>query len=90
MEVDRFTKVLLVCLSLLVLLDLAGHFFPIHSASAEPEQNGIGRYQVSAWAAYAGERVHHSGYYVLDTVTGKIVDKGHSTHGIEGPVPPRE
>jgi len=42
-----------------------------------------GRYQISAWASYAGERVHHSGYYILDTVTGKVVDKGHEIHGID-------
>jgi hypothetical protein len=49
-------------------------------AQGEPEQ--VGRYQLSAWASYAGARVHHSGYYVLDTVSGKVVDSGHEVHGI--------
>jgi hypothetical protein len=75
-------------LFLFVLFSVGGNFF--RSADAEQEQNGIGRYQVSAWGAYSGERVHHSGYYVVDTVTGKIVDRGHSTHSIEGPVAPRK
>lgn len=45
-------------------------------------QDQIGRYQISSWAAYAGEKVHHSGYFVLDTATGKVVDRGHEIHGI--------
>lgn len=87
MTIDRLTKVILLVLSVFVLLSL-GNFF--RSAGAEPEQKSIGRYQVSAWGAYSGERVHHSGYYVLDTVTGKIVDRGHEVHSIEGSFPPRE
>jgi len=51
--------------------------------SAQPGDE-IGRYQISSWASYAGERVHHSGYYILDTTTGKVVDRGHEVHGIEG------
>lgn len=43
----------------------------------------VGRYQISSWASYAGGRVHHSGYYILDTVTGKVVDRGHEIHGID-------
>jgi hypothetical protein len=53
------------------------------SALAQGEQEQVGRYQISAWASYAGARVHHSGYYVLDTVSGKVVDKGHEVHGID-------
>jgi hypothetical protein len=55
---------------------------PATSALAQGEQGQIGRYQISAWASYAGAKVHHSGYYVLDTVTGKVVDRGHEIHGI--------
>lgn len=50
----------------------------VHATSG----GAVGRYQISAWASYSGARVHHSGYYVLDTVTGKVVDKGHEIHGI--------
>jgi len=49
----------------------------------------VGRYQISAWASYAGERVHHSGYYIVDTVTGKVVDRGHEVHGIDTGTSPR-
>lgn len=55
---------------------------PATSALAQGEQGQIGRYQISAWASYAGAKVHHSGYYVLDTITGKVVDSGHEIHGI--------
>ncbi len=52
------------------------------AAQAQGGQERIGRYQLSAWASYSGSRVHHCGYYVLDTVTGRIVDRGHEIHGI--------
>jgi hypothetical protein len=50
--------------------------------SAVPD-GGVGRYQISSWASYTGERVHHSGYYIIDTTTGKVVDRGHEIHGID-------
>jgi len=46
-------------------------------------QDQIGRYQISSWASYSGERVHHSGYYILDTTTGEVVGRGHEIHGIQ-------
>jgi hypothetical protein len=52
------------------------------SALAQGTGEQIGRYQISSWASYSGERIHHSGYYVLDTVTGKVVDSEHEIHGI--------
>jgi len=53
------------------------------SAVHATPQGDIGRYQISSWAAYSGGMVHHSGYYTIDTVTGKVVDRGHEIHGIE-------
>ena len=52
------------------------------SALAQGEKEQVGRYQISAWASYSGARVHHSGYYVIDTVTGKVVDRDHEIHSI--------
>jgi len=43
----------------------------------------VGRYQISSWASYSGAKVHHSGYYIVDTTTGKVVDRGHEIHGID-------
>ncbi|GAB4270574.1 MAG: hypothetical protein Kow0092_25010 [Deferrisomatales bacterium] len=34
----------------------------------------VGRYQIAAWGAARGDS-YRSGYYVLDTRTGKIVDQ---------------
>ncbi len=61
---------------------LVASSMPAVSALAQGEQGQAGRYQISAWASYAGAKVHHSGYYVLDTATGKVVDRGHEIHGI--------
>jgi hypothetical protein len=33
----------------------------------------VGRYQIAAWGASKGD-AYRSGYYVLDTRTGKVVD----------------
>ena len=62
---------------------LSGVFSGPPWAIAERDDSQIGRYQISAWSSYAGERVHHSGYYIIDTTTGKVVDRGHEIHGIE-------
>lgn len=47
------------------------------------DRGDIGRYQISSWASYSGARVHHAGYYVLDTTTGKVVDSHHEIHDID-------
>lgn len=85
MTSSRIAKGTLIVLIVLLSLSLASNIITAKSAMAEKGQDQIGRYQVSAWASYSGSRVHHSGYYVVDTVTGKIVEKGHEIHGIEGP-----
>jgi len=80
----RLGKSSLIILFAILLVAMVLHIQPPGEAVAEPPQDELGRYQISAWASYAGERTHHSGYYVLDTVTGKVVDKGHEVHGISG------
>ena len=75
--VSGFDRSLLVGLVLLAALLL---LWPV-VGTAVPD-GGVGRYQISSWASYAGERVHHSGYYIIDTATGKVVDRGHEIHGI--------
>ncbi len=78
------TKGILFFLSALAVLGLMASIFPLRYATAERGQSEIGRYQLSSWASYSGAKVHHSGYYVIDTLSGKIVDKGHEIHGISG------
>lgn len=80
------TKFVWVVAAIIILLTAGGVFLATsvapNAAQAQGQQGEIGRYQISAWASYSGARVHHSGYYVLDTVTGKVVDQGHEIHGI--------
>lgn len=67
----------------LVLLVAAITIFTMQPGRVHATSKGeVGRYQISSWAAYSGEKVHHSGYYVVDTATGQIVDRGHEIHGI--------
>lgn len=86
MTTNNLTKRLLFTLSAFVLLGLAVAISPLTDANAEPDQNEVGRYQLSSWASYSGSRVHHSGYYIIDTRTGKIVDSGYEIHGISGTI----
>lgn len=71
----------LVLLTTIVLLVAILFWWP-QAGSAQPGAE-VGRYQISSWASYSGERVHHSGYYIIDTTTGKVVDRGHEIHGIQ-------
>ncbi|MHC4686648.1 MAG: hypothetical protein ACYTEW_20415 [Planctomycetota bacterium] len=80
MKVDRFAKVLLCIITVLLFLNLAHRFLASKPALAARGNKDIGRYQISAWAAQAGATVHHSGYYVLDTTTGKVVDSKMEVH----------
>ena len=41
---------------------------------AGTEDKVVGRYQIAAWGATRGDS-YRSGYYVLDTTTGKVVDQ---------------
>ena len=81
MKNDIFKKLMLSVIALLLLLN----FFQggILAQTAEADKNGeAGRYQISAWASPAGARSHHSGYYIVDTVTGKVVDKKSEVHSL--------
>jgi hypothetical protein len=80
MQVDRFTKVILCVIGILLFLNLARGFLASKPALAVRGGEEIGRYQISAWAAQAGAMVHHSGYYVLDTATGKVVAREAEVH----------
>lgn len=79
MNKDILNKLLLGLIAALLLLNFLQGFIPAENAGAE--KNGeTGRYQISAWAAQTGVGYHHSGYYVLDTVTGKVVDSKSEVH----------
>ncbi len=80
MKVDPLTKVILSIIAGLLFLNLARDFLASKPALAVRGGEEIGRYQISAWAAQAGAMVHHSGYYVLDTTTGKVVTREAEVH----------
>jgi hypothetical protein len=73
MKADRITIALLGIVSILLLLNLLNSVSSSKSALAVSRDEEKGRYQISAWAAQAEGADVHTGYYVLDTATGKIV-----------------
>ncbi len=85
MKTDRSTKVILMIIAALLFLNLVSTLMPVRTATAQHEGQ-INRYQISAWAAHTGGYGHHAGYYVLDTVTGKVVDQKEQVHEA---VPPK-
>jgi len=80
MKADRVTKAVLWIIAMLLFLNLAHSLLTSKPALAVGGSEDIGRYQISAWAAQAGAYTHHSGYYVIDTTTGKIVDSKAEVH----------
>lgn len=81
MKLDIFAKTLLIIIALLLAGILVQNFGATRTAYAG--KGDIGRYQIAAWAAQAGARTHHNGYYVIDTTTGKVVDSGAEIHSEE-------
>ena len=73
METDRFTKVLLGIIAILLLFNLVNSFFSSKPALAVSGRDDIARYQISAWGVQAQNAEPRSGYYVLDTTTGQVV-----------------
>ena len=86
MKTDLFTKAVLSAIAVLLFLNLVSGVLSSRPATAETS-NGISRYQISAWASSIGTYGHHSGYYVVDTTTGKVVDKHEDVHTITPPTP---
>ena len=81
MKTDRHTKILLSIVALLLILNLVNSLLSTGLLQAQENPKEVGRYEISAWAASSGPLGHHSGYYVLDTMTGKVVDAHSEVHG---------
>ncbi len=81
MKVDSVMKALLAVIAVLLFLNLVSTSFFSGPAHAD-EALRAGRYQISAWAASIGTYGHHSGYFVLDTATGKVTDSHEEAHDI--------
>ena len=74
MKADRLIKILLCIIALLLFLNLAHSLFTSRPAMAVSGNGEIGRYQIGAWATQGtGAVASHTGYYILDTATGKVV-----------------
>jgi len=67
-------------LGILFLLNLAVTVLEPQTAYAKKDTDPVGRYQITSWALSTGGMSHYTGYYVLDTATGKIIDKFSELH----------
>jgi hypothetical protein len=84
MKVDSLTKLLLGLIAVLLFMNLMHGMFVSQPASAARDNEAIGRYQIATWAAQLAEGYLHEGYYILDTVTGKVVGmRGQDHSGAE-------
>jgi len=83
MKMDTLTKALLTVIAVLLLLNLFAGILPGGNAVAQKGAEDIGRYQITSWAAQAGAFTHHNGYYIIDTTTGKVVDRKSEVHSAE-------
>jgi len=83
MKSDYFTKVILCIIAVLLSLNLLIGALTSKPAQADNTGDAIGKYQISAWAAQSGAYTHHNGYYIVDTVTGKVVDSKAEVHSVE-------
>ena len=80
MKIDLWTKVALWVIAVMLVLNFAHSVFIARTAQAISNAEEVGRYQIASWAASTGGITHHSGYYILDTVTGKVVDRLAEVH----------
>jgi hypothetical protein len=86
MKADRLTIVLLSIIALLLFLNLAHNLFTSRPAMAVGANGEIGRYQIGVWATQgAGAIASHTGYYILDTATGKVVARKGEEYRPPGP-----
>jgi len=79
MKIDLWSKVALWVIAVMLVLNFAHHVFIARPAQAIGNAEQVGRYQITSWAATTGI-AHHNGYYILDTVSGKVVDKQVEVH----------
>jgi len=80
MNIDRFTKVILCIVAVLLFLNFAQKLLDSKPVFAASENGTPGRYQISSWAAHGGGLLIHEGYYVLDTTTGKVINRHSEIH----------
>jgi hypothetical protein len=80
MKMDLWTRIALWAIAVMLVLNFVHGVFVARPAQAVSDAEEVGRYQITSWAAYTGGVTHHSGYYILDTVTGKVTDRLAEVH----------
>jgi hypothetical protein len=80
MKIDRWSKAALWVIALMLVLIFAHRVLIARPAQAVGTADQVGRYQISSWSAYTGGITFHSGYYIVDTVTGQVVAKQMDAH----------
>ena len=83
MKSTLFYKCMLSLFVTLLLLNFIQGNFSSKTAMADTLSETIGKFQISAWSSQSGPRSHHSGYYVIDTTTGKVVDSHSEVHSVK-------
>jgi len=75
MKIDQWSKVALWIIAVMFVLNFAHRVLIARPAQAIGTADQIGRYQITSWATHTGGISYHSGYYILDTVTGKVTNR---------------
>ena len=83
MKKDLLYKLLLCIVVVLLLQNFTHGMFSSGTAEAVKGNEDIGRYQISSWASPSGPRMHHSGFYIIDTTTGKVIDSKSEIHSLK-------
>ncbi len=87
MRTDGVMTIFMVFAVMLMLLYFLAGVFDSGTAQAVPQTATAGRYQISSWATGIGTYGYHTGYYVVDTTTGKVVDSRDDAHDITADIP---
>jgi hypothetical protein len=82
MKKNLFTACGLWAIAILLFMNFLTAFFQPGNVFAQKE-DAIGRYQISAWASPSKGSIQFSGYYVIDTTTGKMVAKHSERLGVD-------
>jgi hypothetical protein len=80
MKLNLFAVMGIWLIAIMLIVNFLTTMLEPRTVFAQKDTATVGRYQVSAWAAYSGGSTHHYGYYIIDTTTGKVFDKTMEEH----------
>ena len=81
MKTNRTLILALGVATFLLATNIVVYIFHAQPAAAAKETDLIGKYQISSWAAQTGSYAGYSGYYIIDTTTGRVVDQKQDKYG---------